>query len=105
MTRRLLSVNAFTTLDLVAADVETRETAVEVDGVVDVTVEDDRPSRVTLAVELDAVGLDAVPSHADRIRLTPDQARALGEALGEHAAEVEDAGDHGDAIDGGDGRH
>lgn len=89
MTNRILSVNAYTTLDLVDAAVETHETTAELDGVVDVTTEDDHPDRVTLAVELDAVGVDAVAAHVDRIRLTADQARALAAALDEHASDAE----------------
>jgi len=92
VSNRLLSVNAYTTLDLVATEIETRDAAVDLDGVVDVTVEDGHPDRVTLAVESDTVGVDAVGAHADRLRLTPEQARTLGAALSEHADRVEDGG-------------
>ena len=90
MTNRLLSVNAYTTLDLVAAEIETHDAVVDLDGVADVTVEDAHPNRVTLAVESDTVGVDAVGAHADRLRLTPEQARRLGAALNEHADRIED---------------
>lgn len=85
MSNRILSVNAYTTLDLVAARIETHETGLSLDGVVDVTTEDAHPNRVVLGIELDTVGVDAVPPHADRVLLTPDQAESVAESLQDYA--------------------
>lgn len=83
-----MTVNAYTTLALVAARIETHETALSLDGVVDVAVADDSPDRVVLSVELDTVGVDEMPSHADRVELTPEQAETLAGDLREYAADA-----------------
>jgi hypothetical protein len=88
MSNRITTVNAYTTLALVAARIETHETALSLDGVVDVAVADDPPDRVVLSVELDTVGVDEVTPHADRIDLTPEQAETLADDLREYAADA-----------------
>lgn len=93
MSNRITTVNAYTKLDLVAARIETHETARELDGVVDVGVGNDAPDRVRLSVELDTVGVDAVTPHADRVELTPEQAETLAEDLKAHAEEVRSGSD------------
>lgn len=93
MSNRITTVNAYTTLDLVAAEVETHETALSLNGVVDVAVADDDSDRVVLSVELDTVGVDAVTPHADRVRLTPEQAETLADDLNEYAEDARAASD------------
>jgi len=88
MSNRITTVNAYTTLDLVAAQVETHETALSLDGVVDVATEDESPGRVVLSVELDTVGVDEITPHADRVRLTPEQAETLADDLNEYAEDA-----------------
>ena len=88
MSNRITTVNAYTTLALVAARIETHETALSLDGVVDVAVADDPPDRVVLSVELDTVGVDEVTPHADRVDLTPEQAETLADDLWEYAADA-----------------
>lgn len=88
MSNRITTVNAYTTLDFVVARIETHETVLSLDGVVDVAVADDSPDRVVLSVELDTVGVDEVTPHADRVRLTPEQAETLADDLLEYAADA-----------------
>ncbi|TKX85343.1 hypothetical protein EXE43_14160 [Halorubrum sp. SS5] len=88
MSNRITTVNAYTTLDLVAARIETHETVRELDGVVDVGIGDDAPDRVRLSVELDTVGVDAVTPHADRVELTPEQAETLADDLRRYAEDA-----------------
>ena len=91
MSSRILSVNAYTTLDLVSARLETHDDSLSLDGVLNVATEDECPDRVILGIELDTVGVDAVPAHADRIELTPDQAEAVAESLQDYADDVRSA--------------
>jgi hypothetical protein len=90
MSHRILSVTAYTTLDLVTAEVATAETSLVTDGVVDVSVADAHPNRVTLGVELDLVETEAIPAHADRVRLSPTQARSLAADLERYADEADE---------------
>ena len=91
MNERITSVTAYTTLDFVdgtAVGVGWRE---EATGVLNVSSSDDDLDTVELQVELDAVGLDQLPTHADRVDLTPEQARRVADSLSRHADRVEDA--------------
>ena len=90
MSHRILSVTAYTTLDLVTAAVETAETSLDTDGVVNVSVTDTHPDRVTLGVELDLVETESLPTHADRVRLSPTQARSLAADLERYADEADE---------------
>ncbi|WP_418285203.1 DUF6360 family protein [Halorubrum sp. DTA46] len=89
MTERITSVTAYTTLDFVDGTAIGAGWREEATGVLNVASEDD-PDTVELQVELDAVGLDALPNHADRIALTPEQARTVAAALSRHADRCED---------------
>ncbi|ERG94417.1 DUF6360 family protein [Haloquadratum walsbyi] len=89
MSHRILSVTAYTTLDLVTADIETAEKSLRTDGVVNVSVADDHPDQVTLGVELDLVETNEVATHADRVRLSPTQARSLADDLQQYADEAD----------------
>jgi hypothetical protein len=106
MVDRLLRVNAYTTLDVVDAEATGHDFAETAVAVLDVTAPREDPDEVTLALELDNTDLAHLPAHADRVRLTPDQARAVASDLERHAARVEAArAERGGeaADDGGDG--
>jgi hypothetical protein len=91
MTDRLLKVNAFTTLDTVDAEAVGHGFEERALGVLNVTADRRDPDEVYLELELDNTALDAVPAHADRVRLTPEEARTVAAALEEQATRVEDA--------------
>ncbi|MUW15998.1 hypothetical protein GJ633_16430 [Halorubrum sp. CBA1125] len=95
MTDRLLSVNAYTTLDFVDARARGHDFETDAPGVVNVTAPREDPEHVTLQVELDGTALDRLPAHADEVDLSPAQARTLAEALESTADRVEAA--RGDA--------
>lgn len=90
--RRLLDVTAYTTLDHVVGAVEGPDWDEESIAVVDASVPDDRPAPVELALEFDPGSLDRVPPHADRLSLSPEQARTL-------AADLRDCADRLEAAD------
>ena len=77
---RQLPVTAHTTLDHVEAAVTGGDWDAEAIAVLDVESPDDRP-YVELGFELDPIAVDRLVPHADRARLTPDQARELAGAL------------------------
>lgn len=91
MTNRLLSVNAYTTLDLVDGRARGHEFETDAPGVVNVTAPREDPERVTLEVELDNTAVDALTAHADEVDLSPAQARTLADALESTADRVEAA--------------
>ncbi|WP_255151473.1 DUF6360 family protein [Halorarius halobius] len=96
MADRIMTVNAYTTLDLVDAAAEGHGFEEEAFATVNVTTPRTDPDHVEVAVELDNTDLDSLPAHADRLRLTPEQARELAAALESEAESVEDARDGDD---------
>ncbi len=91
MTDRLLRVNAYTTLDTVDGEAVGHEFEERALGVLNVTADRESPDEVRLEVELDNTELDDVPAHADRVRLSPAEARTVAAALERHASRVEEA--------------
>jgi hypothetical protein len=91
MPDRLLRVNAYTTLDMVDAEATGHDFADRAVAVLDVTAPREDPDAVTLALELDNTDLAHLPAHADRVTLTPAQARAVADDLERHADRVEAA--------------
>jgi hypothetical protein len=91
MAERILSVTAYTTLDLVAAEAEGHDFEEATDAVLNVSSPRNDPDRVTLALELDGTTLDHLPPHADRVTLSPEAARRVAADLEEHAETVEAA--------------
>ena len=75
MSDRLLSVNAYTTLDLLEGEAEAHEFTESAYAVVNATAPRKNPDHVKLELELDTAELDKLPAHADRVRQTPEQAR------------------------------
>lgn len=90
MSDRLLSVNAYTTLDLLDGEAEGHDFTESAYAVVNATAPRKNPDHVKLELELDNAELEHLPAHADRVRLTPEQARELAAELETYAARVED---------------
>jgi hypothetical protein len=91
MADRIMTVNAFTTLDLVEARAEGHGFEEEAYATLDVISPRTEPDHVELQLELDNTQLEELPAHAETVELTPEQAREVAAALEEHAADVEDA--------------
>ncbi|MFC4450677.1 DUF6360 family protein [Halorussus aquaticus] len=91
MADRVLKVNAYTTLDLVEARAEGHDFEESAYATLNVTAPRNDPDRVELQFELDNTSLDALPAHADRADLSPEQARALAADLEKYAERVEEA--------------
>ncbi|MFB6159863.1 MAG: DUF6360 family protein [Haloferacaceae archaeon] len=91
MPDRLLRINAFTTLDTIEGEAEGHDFREAAYAVANVAAPRRNPDRVTLELELDNADLGTLPAHADRVFLSPDEARTLAAALTEHADRVEDA--------------
>lgn len=91
MNERVTSVTAYTSLDFVDAAALGHEWSESTSGVVNVSspTESTPTDRVELQIELDVVGVDRLPTHADRVDLTPEQARTLAEALLERADRID----------------
>ncbi len=89
MSDRLLSVNAYTTLDLIDGEAEAHDFTESAYAVVNATAPRKKPDHVKLELELDNAELEHLPAHADRVRLTPDQARELASELERYAAKVD----------------
>mgnify|MGYP000335404646 CR=1 FL=1 len=93
MSDRLLRVNAYTTLDTVDAEAVGHGFEERAFGVLNVTADRKNPEEVHLELELDSTALSEVPAHADRVRLTPAEARTVAAALEKQAERVEAAQD------------
>ena len=91
MADRIMRVNAYTTLDLVDAEAEGHNFKEEAYATVNVTSPRRNPDHVEFALELDNTTLETLDTHADRLRLNPEQARTLAAALESEADAVEDA--------------
>ncbi|WP_123620715.1 DUF6360 family protein [Halorubrum sp. CSM-61] len=95
MNERITSVTAYTTLDLVDGAAVGYDWTEDATGVLNVTASDEEPGRVELQFELDGLDVDRLPNHADRVDLTPEQARTVAAALTRYADRIED-GDESD---------
>lgn len=93
MSDRILKVNAYTTLDLLDAQAEGHDFEESALAVLNVTSDRRDPDSVDLQLELDNTDLDHLPTHADEVSLTPEQARTVAAALEDHADDVEAAAD------------
>jgi len=89
MSDRLLSVNAYTTLDLLEGEAEAHEFTESAYAVVNATAPRKNPDHIKLELELDNAELEHLPAHADRVRLTPEQARTIAADLEKYADKVE----------------
>lgn len=91
MADRIMKVNAHTTLDLLDGEAEGHGFTEEAYAVLNVTSPRQSPDYVSLQLELDNTALEHLEPHADTIRLSPEEARALATDLEKHAEKVEDA--------------
>jgi len=92
MADRILSVNAYTTFDLLDGRAEGHGFEEEAMAVLNVTAPRKNPDHVKLQVELDNTQLSEVPPHADHVSLSASEARELAAELDEYAEKVENAG-------------
>ncbi|MFC7202934.1 DUF6360 family protein [Haloferax namakaokahaiae] len=91
MMDRILRVNAYTTLDLLDGSAQGHDFEESAFAVCNVTSPRKNPDAVTLELELDGSELETLAPHADRITLSPDEARTLAADLEKHADRVEAA--------------
>lgn len=84
---RIIKVNAYTTFDLLDGEAEGHGWTEEALAVLNVTSGDD--GSVVLELELDNTETENIPAHAERVRLSPDDARTLAEELESYADRVE----------------
>ncbi|WP_135665221.1 DUF6360 family protein [Halorhabdus rudnickae] len=89
MADRILTVNAYTTFDLLSARVEGHGFEAMAPAVLNVTTDRTAPDHVRLELELDNTETDELPAHAETVELSAEQARELATELRKHAAELE----------------
>ena len=93
MADRILSVNAYTTFDLLEGEIEGHGFEESAYTVLNVRTDREDPDRVELQLEFDNTELDAVEPHADHVYLSAAEARELAAELESHADSVEAAGE------------
>ncbi len=91
MPDRIMTVNAFTTLDLLDGVAEGHGFEEEAMAIVNVSTPRSNPDHVELQLELDNTDLDRLEAHADSVTLSAAQARTLATELLECAETVESA--------------
>jgi hypothetical protein len=91
MVDRILSVNAYTTFDLLDGTVEGHGFEEEALAVLNVTAPRKDPDHVKLQLEMDNTDLTEVTAHADEVTLSAAQARELAAELESYADDVEAA--------------
>lgn len=89
MADRIMTVNAYTTLDLLDGCAEGHGFEEEAMATLNARTPRDDPDHVTLQLELDNTELEHLPAHADSVTLTADQARTLAEEITECAEQIE----------------
>jgi len=91
MVDRIMRVNAYTTFDLLDGEVEGHGFDEEALAVLNVTSPKKNPDHISLQLELDNTQLESVKPHADKVTLSPEQAREMAAELEKHAEKVEAA--------------
>jgi len=91
MADRILTVNAYTTFDLLDGRVEGHGFEEEALAVLNVTAPRQDPDHVKLQLEFDNTQLSDVKPHADHVSLSAAEARELAAELEEYAGKVEAA--------------
>lgn len=89
MADRIMTVNAYTTLDLLAGHAEGHGFEEEAMATLNVRTPREDPDRVTLQLELDNTELEQLSPHADSVTMTAEQARTLATELTECAERIE----------------
>ncbi len=93
MSKRLLSVTAYTTLEYVETTAIGETFEWDSIAVVNATADDEEPTAVQLQLELDNITEEHLPKHMLDMELTPDQARTLAGDLETYADRVEGSED------------
>ncbi|SEW14014.1 DUF6360 family protein [Halobacterium jilantaiense] len=88
MVDRVLGVNAYTTFTLLDGELEGHGWRTDAPAVLNVATGGD--DEVVLELELDNTATDDVSPHADRLALSPGEARELAAELESYAGRVED---------------
>ena len=91
MVDRIMTVNAYTTFDLLDGEIEGHGFEEEALAVLNVTAPKKDPDHVSVQLELDNTQLESVKPHADTVTLTAEQAREMAAELETHAEKVEAA--------------
>lgn len=89
MADRIMTVNAYTTLDLLDGFAEGHGFEERALATLDVSAPRTDPDHVTLQIELDNTAFDHLQPHADSVTMTAEQAHTLSEELAEYAERVE----------------
>ncbi len=91
MVDRIMTVNAYTTFDMLEATVEGHGFEQEALAVLNVTAPRKNPDHVSVQLELDNTDISEVTPHADTVTISAAQARELAGELEEYADRVEAA--------------
>lgn len=91
MVDRILTVNAYTTFDLLDGFARGHTFEEGAVAVLNVTAPRENPQEVTLELELDNAELEHLPAHAEGVTLSAADARELAGELETYAARVEAA--------------
>ena len=91
MVDRIMTVNAYTTFDMLEATVEGHGFEEEALAVLNVTAPRKNPDHVSVQLELDNTDISEVTPHADTVTISAAQARELAGELEEYADRVEAA--------------
>jgi len=90
MVDRIMTVNAYTTFDLLEGKVEGHGFEESAYTVLNVSTDTrESPDAVEVQLEMDNTEIDAVEPHADTVTLTPEQAREMAAELEKYAGKVE----------------
>ena len=94
MADRILAVNAYTTFTLLDAELEGHGWRTDASAVLNVTTgdgaDDSADERIVVELELDNTATEDVPPHADRLDLSPAEARELAAELESYADRAEE---------------
>jgi len=86
-----MRVNAYTTFDLLDGEIEGHGFDEEALAVLNVTSRKKNPDHISVQLEMDNTQLESVQAHADKVTLSPEQAREMAAELEKHAEKVETA--------------
>jgi len=92
MVDRIMTVNAYTTFDLLEGRIEGHGFTEEAYTVLNVSTDTrEDPDAVEVQLEMDNTEIDAVEPHADTVALSPSEAREMAAELEQYADTVEAA--------------
>jgi hypothetical protein len=91
MPDRIMTVNAYTTFDLLDGEAKGHGWNDEALAILNVSAPRENPDHVSLELELDNTDLENLPAHADSVTLSAEQARTLAAELEKQAKRVDAA--------------